>query len=211
MNPKSDLVGVLLPGSSCGGHPARINITEALCKERPYAISRNVISFVVPTHIKITYTFMFLFLHKNSPSEVSFNCKHLPCVLNIVTFLLVLIHYIHNYVYFCVMSLPLLTKGLWDSGTDCSSCSQDVTTFSGRECNVGTHKKFQCHLHFITCACGPPIGRCCLVHIEATSILIGWGIYDVINVIKRPDHVSGTQSKFRPCLDHNPVFIEILR
>ena len=44
------------------------------------------------------------------------------------------------------------------------------------------------------------------------STLIGQGIYDVINVIKRPDHMSKTQSEFWPGLDHNLVFgIEILR
>ena len=61
---------------------------------------------------------------------------------------------------------------------------------------------------------GPWLGgaRCCLVHIEVTSMLIGQGIYDVINAIKRPDHMSNTQSEFRPGSDHNPIFgIEILR
>ena len=43
-------------------------------------------------------------------------------------------------------------------------------------------------------------------------MLIGWGIYDIINAIKRPDHMSDTQSEFRPGLDHNTIFgIEILR
>ena len=39
-----------------------------------FALSRNVISFVVPTHIKKTYLFMFLFVYKNSQKEVSFKC-----------------------------------------------------------------------------------------------------------------------------------------
>ena len=43
-------------------------------------------------------------------------------------------------------------------------------------------------------------------------MLIGKGIYEVINTIRMPDHVSDTQSEFRPGLDHNPIFgIEILR
>ena len=93
----------------------------------------------------------------------------LPHVLKIVTFLHVLIHYIHNHVFFYVMSLMLLTKRLWDSNIDLSSCYGDVTTFSGGECNRGTHKKFQCHLHFVTCACRPSNGGC--------KVLIGpcWG------------------------------------
>ena len=42
-------------------------------------------------------------------------------------------------------------------------------------------------------------------------MLIGWGIYDVISIIKRLGHMSITQSEFRPGSDHNPVLgIEIL-
>ena len=44
------------------------------------------------------------------------------------------------------------------------------------------------------------------------SMLIGWGIYDVMNVLKRPGHVYDIQSKFGPGLEHNPIFgIEIFR
>ena len=134
---------------------------------------------------------------------MSFNCSYLPCVLKIITFLHVLINYIHNHVFFCVMRLLILTKRLLDSDTDHSSCYQDVTAFSREECNGGTHKNFNC-LHLVTCVHGPLIRGC--------KVLIGphWG--DIINTIKRPDHVSKTQSKFRPGLDPNPIFgIEILR
>ena len=52
----------------------------------------------------------------------------------------------------------------------------------------------------------------CRSLIGGCKALIGWDIYDVINAIKRPDHMSNTQSEFRPGLDHNLIFgIEILR
>ena len=145
-------LGTCSEPTGCRGCPVCINITRASCKEGMYAFSRNVISFVVPTHIKKTYTFVLLFVHKSLQNEVSFNCLHLPCVLKIVTFLHVLIHYIHNHVFFCVMSLLILTKRLFDSDIDCSSCYWDITTFRGESVKGGAHKKLQlssafCHEH----------------------------------------------------------------
>ena len=42
--------------------------------------------------------------------------------------------------------------------------------------------------------------------------IIGWGNYDMRDIIQRLDHVASSQSEFRPGLDHNLVLgIEILR